>query len=85
MAKLTRYNDNMRIVLKTLALSSKDLLFLVFLFLIGAVLYGTLMFYVEYDSTFPSIPHGMWWAALTMTTVGYGDCYPTVSTRHSIH
>jgi voltage-gated potassium channel Kch len=37
---------------------------------------GVLMTVVERD-TYPSIGSGLWWAAQTVTTVGYGDNVPT--------
>ena len=49
---------------------------------LGAVLtivliMGTLMYMIEGDEAgFSSIPKGMYWAVVTMTTVGYGDMVP---------
>ncbi len=53
--------------------------------LVAVTISGTLMYQVEYGaegemSQFTSIPQSMYWAIVTMTTVGYGDVVPHTPT-----
>jgi voltage-gated potassium channel len=43
---------------------------------------ATIMYYLEHDAqpdVFASVPHAMWWAAVTLTTIGYGDMAPVTT------
>lgn len=47
-----------------------------FMLLAAALIFSAVGFYSDRE-TFQSIPHAMWWAIVTLTTVGYGDVTPT--------
>jgi voltage-gated potassium channel len=65
--------------------------------LVAVTISGTLMYYIEanaamgvdptdtsHQSLFTSIPESMYWAIVTMTTVGYGDVVPRSSIGKAI-
>lgn len=52
------------------------------LLLLTVLLSGSLMYFAEAEAQpdkFGSIPRSLWWAIITMTTIGYGDTYPTTA------
>ncbi|MDQ3471968.1 MAG: potassium channel family protein, partial [Pseudomonadota bacterium] len=46
---------------------------------ISVLIAGSLLYWAEADAQpdkFGSIPRSLWWAIVTLTTVGYGDTFP---------
>ncbi len=58
----------------------KIIIFMSFVVVIVCI-FGSLMYFIEggYNEQFDSIPRAMYWAIVTMTTVGYGDISPTTN------
>ena len=77
--KLARYSKAIRRLLLAFKIAKEELI--LYTVASGIVIYlaAVGMYYCErvaQPKVFASIPHALWWAVATLTTVGYGDIYP---------
>jgi len=75
--KLTRYTQAGRMLMRAMWASREKISVFIFFILIIVVIMGTIMYLIEGESNgFKSIPLSIYWAIVTLTTVGYGDISP---------
>ncbi|MBC91126.1 MAG: ion transporter [Flavobacteriaceae bacterium] len=75
--KMTRYIGESNTLMKALIASRVKVGVFIFSVLVICIIFGTLMYMIEPDeSGFTSIPEGIYWSIVTLTTVGYGDIAP---------
>ncbi|MBJ2148956.1 ion transporter [Vibrio sp. IB15] len=83
--KLVRYLQDSNILLRSLLMARRKVL--IFFSTVGilVVIFGALIFVIEGpENGFTSIPHSIYWAIVTITTVGYGDMVPQTAIGKAI-
>lgn len=79
--KMQKFQEEVFHLLNALRASFIKILIFMMFVLIAAVILGTMMYTFESETNpeFKSIPTGIYWAVVTITTVGYGDLAPMTS------
>ncbi len=77
--RLTRYAPSMNLLLGVLRDEGPVISAALFVLLLLISVAASVTYLAEHKAqpeAFASIPHALWWAVVTMTTIGYGDVVP---------
>lgn len=85
--KLVRFSAASEVIIKSLTKSKYKIMAFLIMVLVLVVILGSMMYLIEgseENSLFSSIPQSIYWAIVTLTTVGYGDITPTTVLGQSL-
>lgn len=77
--KIGRYSRSMQTLVTVIRNETHSLLAAGSVLLLFTVIAATCIYYIEHPTqpdVFSSIPASLWWAVVTLTTLGYGDAVP---------
>lgn len=77
--KLTRYNSAMNSLMEVIRKEGRAFFSVVLVLIIILIISSSGIYLIEHKAqpeTFGSIPQAMWWAMVTLATVGFGDAVP---------
>jgi voltage-gated potassium channel len=83
--KIVQYLSEAELLLIAMKASRRKITVFLFTVLTLVIIFGALMYVVEDEAAgFTSIPRSMYWAIVTLTTVGYGDISPKTGLGQAI-
>lgn len=80
--RINAYYDSLNVITEVLSSKSQQLMSSVFIIVVLMVASSLCMYSVEHTAqpeVFQNAFSGIWWAASTLLTVGYGDIYPVTT------